>query len=93
MGQVLTVFRPLASVLPRLLPLTKDTGKVARTRDPKVYPTLLRCGMQALRTGTKGAPSPPPLLTPNPYLISSVLLISVIISRQFMAAQGAGICL
>lgn len=26
-------------------------------------------------------------------LISSVLLISVIISRQFMAAQGAGICL
>lgn len=50
MGQVLTVFRPLASVLPRLLPLTKDTGKVARTRDPKVYPSLLRCGMQALRT-------------------------------------------
>lgn len=34
-----------------------------------------------------------PPLTMSPYLISSVLLISIIIRGQLMATQGAGICL
>lgn len=42
MGLPITVFRPLAYTLPRLLSLAKVTRKTTRARDPEADPGLLR---------------------------------------------------
>ena len=78
--------------MPSLLPLAKITGKAARVRDHEAYSGLLRWGTRASRTDS-GSPVTTHSTYPAPYLISSILLISVIISGQLVAAQGAGICL
>lgn len=42
MGLPITVFRPLAGTLPRLLSLAKVTRKATRASGPEAYPGLLR---------------------------------------------------
>lgn len=93
-GAAYHCFQALACTLPGLLCLAKVTRKTTRASDPEASPGLLTYGMRTLRTGTWGSPLPPDLSTCHqPYLISSVLLISTIISGQLVAAKGAGVCL
>ena len=62
----------------------EDSWTVSLLRPPKV-------GNEGIRNRDSGSPVTTPSTCPAPYLISLVLLISVVISGQLMAAQRAGI--
>lgn len=69
---------------------TKATGNAARARGLGTYPGLQSWEMSTWRTA-RG--SHPLHLATSSYLVPLVLFVSIIISGQFMAAEGAGICL
>lgn len=81
------VFRFLASAMLRPLPLTKLTWKRANMKWSRDL------SKPAEVKGWVTKPTVSLHKITSPYLVFLVLFVTVIISGQLMAAQGAGICL
>lgn len=74
------VFRFLASAMLRPLALTKLTWKRALSKPAEVEGRVTKPTVSLHKIT-------------SPYLVFLVLFVTIIISGQLMAAQGAGICL